>query len=106
MIATNSLDSLGEWYATQCNGEWEHGYGIRIDTLDNPGWYVVIELTGTALERLRLEKRAVEKSEQDWFRIEVKDKKFLGVGDPWKLGYIIEEFLRIVDKYDAVLTTR
>ncbi len=104
MNANSPLDSLGEWYAAQCNDEWEHGFGIRIDTLDNPGWYVVIDLNGTALEQLHLEKRVVENSEQDWFRIEVKDKKFVGAGDPRKLGAIIEEFLEFADKYGAALS--
>ena len=33
-----SLSALENWYAGQCNGVWEHGCGVRIDTLDNPGW--------------------------------------------------------------------
>jgi hypothetical protein len=28
---------LEAWYASRCDGEWEHGYGISIETLDNPG---------------------------------------------------------------------
>ncbi len=34
----------------QCDGEWEHDYGIKIETLDNPGWLVSIDLLGTDLE--------------------------------------------------------
>ena len=41
---------LQQWYAAQCDGDWEHQYGIRIETLDNPGWMVKIDVTGTALE--------------------------------------------------------
>ena len=29
---------LQKWYKSQCNGDWEHSFGIKIETLDNPGW--------------------------------------------------------------------
>jgi hypothetical protein len=32
------LNELQVWYGAQCNGSWEHTYGIKIETLDNPGW--------------------------------------------------------------------
>nr|TKK07812.1 hypothetical protein SrhCFBP13529_11555 [Stenotrophomonas rhizophila] len=45
----HALDRLQKWYADQCDGDWEHSFGIRIDTLDNPGWTVSVDLTDTAL---------------------------------------------------------
>lgn len=36
--AGDVLGRLERWYAAQCNGDWEHTYGITIETLDNPGW--------------------------------------------------------------------
>lgn len=35
-----SVSALERWYASQCDDNWEHSYGIRIDTLDNPGWRI------------------------------------------------------------------
>lgn len=29
---------LERWYASHCDGEWEHKNGVTITTLDNPGW--------------------------------------------------------------------
>jgi hypothetical protein len=46
----NTIEQLQQWYKSQCNGDWEHAYGIRIETLDNPGWKVTIDLIGTVLE--------------------------------------------------------
>lgn len=31
------LERLERWYAAQCNGDWEHTYGVKIGYLDNPG---------------------------------------------------------------------
>lgn len=50
------LDRLQRWYEAQCDGEWEHDFGVRIETLDNPGWLVAIDLAGTALEGRALER--------------------------------------------------
>ena len=45
-----SLVRLQLWYSRQCDGDWEHGLGIRIESLDNPGWSVRIDLKGTNLD--------------------------------------------------------
>jgi hypothetical protein len=29
----DALFMLQRWYVGQCNGDWEHQYGVRIDTL-------------------------------------------------------------------------
>jgi hypothetical protein len=36
------IEQIQGWYAAQCNGDWEHRYGVSIDTLDNPGWSVTL----------------------------------------------------------------
>lgn len=51
----DNIRKLQRWYNKQCNGSWEHQYGVSIDTLDNPGWTVVIDLVGTDLESMRME---------------------------------------------------
>ena len=41
------IDWLQNWYCSNCDGGWEHSYGIKIQTLDNPGWHVEIDLMET-----------------------------------------------------------
>ena len=43
----NNFLWLQQWYYGHCNGDWEHGSGIHIDTLDNPGWSITINLEDT-----------------------------------------------------------
>ncbi len=43
------IERLQAWYLAQCDGEWEHGFGPTISTLDNPGWSVKVDLKGTEL---------------------------------------------------------
>jgi hypothetical protein len=42
-----SIAQICSWYAAQCNGDWEHKYGVRIDSLDNPGWQVAVDVAET-----------------------------------------------------------
>ncbi|HVX91265.1 MAG TPA: immunity 53 family protein [Candidatus Paceibacterota bacterium] len=96
----NHLHKLQEWYRSQCDGDWEHGYGVKITTLDNPGWSVSIDLVGTAVEEKNFEpvlygvgKDAVEGSDE-WLSCRVEEKTFEGRGGPQKLEEILELFLQ------------
>ena len=98
-MSHNSLfDKLSAWYLEQCNGIWEHAYGVLIDTLDNPGWQVKIDLNDTKFQDAKFETMVIIKSENDWINCQIKDHAFIGVGDPSKLGDILEVFLKIVGK--------
>lgn len=90
------LKGIQEWYVGQCDGEWEHQHGISIDTLDNPGWSVSIDLEGTNLEFVTMESYRHDNGEHDWAFCEVRDGKFHGDGDPSKLGLILQIFLSLL----------
>ena len=97
----NSLVELQTWYKNQCDGDWEHDYGIKIETLDNPGWYITIDLEGTDLEELTPFNMSDEKNDKDWYSITVKERKFLASGDPTKLEMLISSFLNKVKDQTA-----
>ncbi len=48
------LQELEQWYLRQCDGEWEHSFGMRIETIDNPGWVIEVDLAGTRLAAAQL----------------------------------------------------
>ncbi|MET9219580.1 MULTISPECIES: immunity 53 family protein [unclassified Streptomyces] len=60
------LDWLQSWYASQCDGDWEHGWGVKIETLDNPGWAVTIDLEETDLATREYSPQRVMRGEHDW----------------------------------------
>jgi hypothetical protein len=86
------LEFLEGWYRAQCNGYWEHANGITIETLDNPGWMVTIDLAETALENHPMQSLRQERSEKDWIVCTVEGNKFRGQGDSNKLSDILEVF--------------
>lgn len=89
---------LQRWYEGQCDGEWEHGMGVRIETLDNPGWQVTVDLAGTPLESrpfsgIEQGIKAGQAASADWHSIVVQGTRFRGAGDSSKLGFILKTFL-------------
>jgi hypothetical protein len=79
------LGWIQRWYESECNGDWEHQYGVKIDTLDNPGWKVGIDLFKTELHDLQSQYGLEQRSDQDWVGISVTKQIFQGIGDPTKL---------------------
>lgn len=91
----NHLLQLQEWYESQCNGDWEHSYGISIGTLDNPGWLVEIDLTETSqygVHFVELQRGDCER-DSDWISCKVTDSKFTGTGGARNLEEILDAFL-------------
>ena len=93
------LNWLNEWYKSNCNGDWEHCYGIKIETLDNPGWWISIDLEDTELEDQCFENIIIRKTEDDWMVCRVEDNVFEGSGDPSKLTNMLEVFKQWAEKY-------
>ena len=91
---SQALEFLESWYRTQCNGCWEHGNGITIETLDNPGWMVTIDLMETTLENQPMQPVRQERSDKDWMMCTVEHNRFRGQGDSTKLNEILEVFSR------------
>lgn len=89
----NLIAELQAWYEKQCDGDWEHGLGITIETLDNPGWSVKINLQGTNLENEPFQEMTDIEPEDAWIRCWVEDGMFHGVGGPRQLEAILQIFL-------------
>jgi hypothetical protein len=102
MTDTDSITWLMNWYQAQCNEDWEHSFGVLIDTLDNPGWSLTIDLNETALlgkpftpvyENID-PADAMQGLDGDihWIVAEVKGTKFWAIGGPRDLMRLIEIF--------------
>lgn len=92
----NELQRIKDWYISQCNGEWEHSFGIQIETLDNPGWLVHFDLTETELSERVFESvvRGDSENENDWVHCRVASGKFIGAGGAGNLPELLNVFLK------------
>jgi hypothetical protein len=95
----DTLRELQSWYLSQCNDDWEHTYGVSVGTLDNPGWSLTIDLTGTKLSGKAFEGRRYGVDDKahpignDWLHCKVERNKFVAHGGPEKLEEMINVFL-------------
>ncbi len=89
----DTLKALQTWFLAQCNGSWEHQHGIKIETLDNPGWSIEIDLCGTKLQDKVFPAVQNLYSENKWVNCIVKNGKFFGTCGPGQLGELIKIFI-------------
>jgi len=96
------LEFVQAWYLSQCNGEWEHVRGVTIETLDNPGWLVTIDLFQTALEDRGMTPVREEREATDWLECRIENNQFRGAGDSRKLDAILAVFQDWATQRDRV----
>jgi hypothetical protein len=88
------LEQIQEWYLSQCNEDWEHSYGVKIDTLDNPGWRLNIDVAETVLESKVFNSVKMDfESDSNWLHCKVEDKQFVGMCGPLKLSKMLSIFI-------------
>jgi Immunity protein 53 len=69
-------------------------YGVKMDTLDNPGWSLEIHLTDTPLQyKTFTELKRDYEHGTEWIACFVRDGKFMGACGPGKLEEMLEIFL-------------
>lgn len=93
----DEIQWLQRWYRSQCDDEWEHAYGIKIDTLDNPGWSVAIDIKGTTVENRPFQAVKIERTETDWIHCRVDKSRWKGFGGPNNLIEIVSVFRNWVE---------
>lgn len=92
------LAGIQEWFLDHCDGEWEHTARITIDSCDNPGWWVKIDIKGTDLENKEFKEfRTGDFSrnmpQPPWIHCYVENGVFNGAGDAMQLENILQCFL-------------
>ncbi len=103
----STLERLQAWYIANCDGDWEHRHGISIESCDNPGWWVKIDLTGTSLAQrpfLQVSENVDERRFQTgpcWFCCVVENGIWNGSGDETSLERILTTFLEWSDRPEA-----
>lgn len=90
------LKKLENWFIMHCDGDWEHSYGITIDTLDNPGWKLVVDLMDTLLEDVDFQSVQVGNVTDKkgfWITCYKENNVFIGMGSADSLEKLISIFL-------------
>jgi len=96
-----ALRQLQDWYRDRCDGDWEQAYGLTIETIDQPGWRVEIDVEETPAERLELAPVRERRGPDDWFEIRLENNVFHATGGPGNLADIVARFLAWIAQADA-----
>jgi len=94
----NTLQNIMSWYSSNCNGDWEHSFGVKIDTLDNPGWSIQIDILETELESKLFDGVDIQRSSNDWVYCTVSEGVFKGAGGMVNLDELLTIFLDWVER--------
>jgi len=90
------LDRLARWYREQCNRDWEHQNGVRLVTIDNPGWSLDVNLADTSIAGRTVEPTRIERADDNWVFYEAKGDLFRGRCGPENLTEMLAHFLAFV----------
>jgi hypothetical protein len=88
----SGLQRLQAWYAGYCNGDWEHDCGVKIETIDDPGWCVRVGLRGTPLQSRSFDELERLRAGSQWVHCRVRNGCFEGYGGPLMLEEIVSIF--------------
>ncbi|WP_419905285.1 immunity 53 family protein [Kiloniella sp.] len=93
-MSATLIKRLQNWYASQCNEDWEHSYGVFICNIDNPGWSLKVELKDTYLYETKFEEIHIQRDDEDnWAVCKVEEGNFQGYGGPDNLEELLGIFL-------------
>lgn len=93
-----NFSRIENWYRNRCDGEWEHDGGIRIATLDNPGWIIHVNFCGLDHRfDTSISSRNFERSEDDWafFSYDAAEDELRIACGPANLTEVFEVFFSI-----------
>jgi len=91
-VQMSGLQRLQAWYAGHCDGAWEHDCGVKIETIDDPGWCVRVSLRGTPLQARGFHELERLHAGNEWVHCRVRNTCFEGYGGPMMLDEIVKIF--------------
>jgi hypothetical protein len=98
-----TIDRLSEWYLRHCNGNWEHGFGFHIRTLDNPGIAIDINLEGTELQEVSFPEIKDDYDSKDrWLMCRRTDTLFEARGAATRFEDMLRIFLDWADAHRTI----
>lgn len=86
MKTQQSLTKLQDWYISNCDGDWEHQCGFKLQTLDNPGWAFTVDLDKTHQEYQSFTEQKINyEHDTQWLIVSKKGSKLTGACGPTEL---------------------
>lgn len=93
-----SATQLQEWYFIQCDGDWEHSFGMSINSAPNQ-WTFELETCETPLEGQLFKAVSADNSKSDWLKCsyDVSDRKIKGSCATTSLEKLLTSILTTIE---------
>ena len=89
----DALAWLQDWFAANCDGEWEQQWNVNLTTTDDPGWFLSIPLQDTELEgRPFTRTEHNTKLDQSWWICQIGEGHFLAACGRRDLAAVVRIF--------------
>lgn len=92
MVRNDNLNWLSNWFYSQCDGDWEHCYGIKIESCLDPGWHLTICLGETELQEKFFSNVKINRSKNDWLCCFIENNIFESTCGPFNLDEVLQIF--------------
>jgi immunity protein 53 of polymorphic toxin system len=100
-VEGGTLDALQAWYAAQCDGDWEHRFGVMIASTEASGWELRVDLAGTSLEGNELARRRSARTPDDWLELWCDGFTFRGAGGADNLDELVGAFFDFAGRVES-----
>jgi hypothetical protein len=89
---------LLHWFHQQCDGDWEHGNGVRISTIESPGWSLKVSISETVCENENFQEVIIDRTETDWVYCCLRHETFEGACGLHNLPEVLKIFREWVER--------
>ncbi|MBM0256348.1 Imm53 family immunity protein [Micromonospora sp. 4G55] len=100
----SDLTFLQSWFKRNCDEDWEHEYGIRVESTDNPGWSVEVDLVDTDVEGRLLSRQKLTPDAGRWAWVWSDGDCFHGACDPLSLDVVLRQFRAFVEEQGPMVS--
>lgn len=91
-MSNDDLSWLLKWHHSQHDRDCGHSNRVLIGTIDNPGWYLKIDLSKTNLNISSFSIININRSENNWIYCCIENRLFKGFGGPFNFPEILRIF--------------
>lgn len=99
-----NLSWFNKWFSKEAIENIQYGLNVKIETLENSSWNIEIDLTNTKYSRISNKEENAKSTEFNWYRVQIKDKKFIGNGDFTKLDFLLGKFSEFIGEKRSPVT--
>lgn len=91
------LKWLEDWYAFNCDGDWEHSYGVTFIMKEHTGWSVAINVSNMIFSETNDSSKIICTPNNDNEQYQLNDGYFYGDTDSNNLSSLLDVFINTIE---------